>query len=463
MAGINFALRRLVRQDNAAGLFQGYVFSSLITAGPWLFTSLALATFSVLGVSVVALEQVALFRLIVIYNFSFSMIVTGPITMIITRYISDKIYERNVSAVPGAMLGAMSLLLVQLPFVSAFYFHGGVLPDEPALAAVVNYTLISAIWVIIVFLSTLKDYWSISLIFGLAMLVASVTTYLLHDSFVLVGYLWTFNLALAIILFCLLGRVLVEYPYPACSFYEFTRYFKTYWELALCGLLFNLAIWGHIWVMWHSPYRQVLEYTYLSYPYYDTSMFLAFLTVIPAVSVFFVNIETSFFKRYIAYYRDIQNHCTYDKVLQNQKNLTNNLIQNSRTLAIFQAVCSLLIIFTAPQIFNLLGIDHMLLGMFRIGTLGALFHVLCMLMFIVLFYFDLRKEALWLHALMVCSSIGFTLVSMNLGFSYYGYGYFFAMLLTFTCTFCVTVNSLKILPFKTFIQTNPSVRHSFST
>jgi len=87
MAGIGFALRRLTQQGQprrhrrrlcpcGAGL----------PRGPWLFTIVALRRLDILGRASSTADALALFRIIVIYDFAFSLVIAGPITMVANRY-----------------------------------------------------------------------------------------------------------------------------------------------------------------------------------------------------------------------------------------------------------------------------------------------------------------------------------------------------------------------------------------
>jgi len=458
VAGIGFGLRRLIHRGDLSGLFGGYLFSALITAGPWLFTILALGSIVLFGNQLLSPDELARFRLVIIYNFSLSLVLSGPLTIVVTRYISDKVYQRDILEIPGILIGSLTfLLLVQLPFVLYFYLMYLTLPLELALAATANYLLISGIWLVSVFLSALKDYATISLNFALGMVLGVILGVRLGDAYSVPGTLTGFNIGLGFILFALIARVMVENPYPATRFFGFFGYFKKYWDLALCGLFYNLAIWVDKWIMWFAPEAERMTSGFISYPHYETAMFLAFLTIIPAMSIFFVNVETSFYEKYMLFYKDIQGHAPYEKIQANQGEITRNLLDNARLLIFFQGFISFLAIVLAPRLFDYLNISYLLLGMFRIGVLGAFFHVMAMFMFIILFYFDFRKPALLLHALFLAANTVFTTMTLKAGFPYYGYGYFFAALLTFGCTYCFTFHSVGTLPYRAFIKNNSAL------
>jgi polysaccharide biosynthesis protein PelG len=125
---------------------------------------------------------------------------------------------------------------------------------------------------------------------------------------------------------------------------------------------------------------------------------------------------------------------------------------------VIQATISLLCVILAPRIFEWLGISYLQLGIFRFGVIGAFFHVLFLCLTIILSYFELRKQVLWLTVFFVASNAVFTWYSLQHGFSYYGYGYFASALLTFLFGAMVTFRELGRIPYHTFNTQPPTAR-----
>ena len=69
----------------------------------------------------------------------------------------------------------------------------------------------------------------------------------------------------------------------------------------------------------------------------------------------------------------------------------------------------------------------------------------------VLFYFDYRKEALYLCLLCLISNIGFTLLSQYLGPAFYGYGFALSVVLTTLIGMAIVSRKLKRLVYETFM------------
>jgi uncharacterized membrane protein len=458
MAGIGFALRRLTSRDDLLGIVQGYTHSAIVSSGPWLFTVLAVGSINMFGIYLTDIAELIEFRVILIYNFAFSLAFSGPVLLVGTRYLADMIFKKEVEEAPGMLLGAMVLMLgtQAMIVVPAYLLIFDLSPDMIA-AGLINYFLVTAIWLVNVYLTALKDYKSVTLAFLFGMITAGGAALLLSQYLGAVGITMGFNLGLAVIFFGLIARVFAEYPYRITRPWRFIGYFRKYWDLALAGLAYNLAIWVDKWVMWCAPEREVTDANFVSYPVYDGAMFLAYLTIVPAMAIFIVNIETRFFEHYQRFYRDIEHHANYARIEANHRNIIQSLLMASRNVIVLQFCIAITVILVAGQLFELMSIPALQLGIFRFGVLGALFHVLLMFVGIVLAYFDLRKLMLMVQVVYLILNGLLTWVTLELGFAWYGYGYFLASLLTFVLAYGLCARNVGRLPFLTFVRNNSSV------
>jgi uncharacterized membrane protein len=459
MAGIGFELRKLTQRDNLIGVLQGAMHSSLASTGPWLFTILSLGGIILLSSGMVLPSEAATFQLIIIYNFAFSLVLSSPAVMLMTRYLADSIYEKNVAQAPTLLLGSLTLLFaLQFVIAGPFYLFYVNLEMPARLIALANFFLITGIWVVGVFLTALKDYNSITTSFAAGVIVSLGGSACLAHRFAVTGMLGGFTAGMALIFFSLVARVFAEYPYRVALSFRFVRKVKQYWEIALAGLLYNAAIWVDKWIMWCSSNRKILDSRMVSYPDYDSAMFLAYLSIVPAMAVFVFSIETDFFDKYLRFYREIQRHTNYAAIERNQREIIRSLLGGFRNFSVLQGSICLMTILLAPEIFRLLGISFVQISIFRFGVLGAFFHVMFLFLSIILSYFDLRRIALKLQALFLVNNAAFTLLSMKLGFPWYGHGYFMAVLITFTVTLFVAIHYVRQLPYQAFVRTNTSAQ-----
>ena len=177
MAGIGFVLRKLANRDDLAGIFQGYLYAAIISSGPWLFTIICIGALVTIGSQFLYQAELINFRIIIIYNFAFSLVLSAPVFMIATRYLADLIYAEQVERATGMYLGALTVLfgaqgLIVVPF---YYGYAELLPLE-RFGAVANYFLITGIWLGSVFVTALKDYQMVTRTFAFGMMLSLIAT-----------------------------------------------------------------------------------------------------------------------------------------------------------------------------------------------------------------------------------------------------------------------------------------------
>jgi uncharacterized membrane protein len=95
MAGIGFELRRLIRKNTIFGELEGYLYATVISSGPWVLSVLCLAGLGIYYSQEMHHPGPSFFRVVLVYCYAFSLIVTGPIQMVTTRYLADCYYVEN--------------------------------------------------------------------------------------------------------------------------------------------------------------------------------------------------------------------------------------------------------------------------------------------------------------------------------------------------------------------------------
>ena len=460
MAGIGFTLKRLTQKDDLWGVVHAYAVAMLAAAGPWIFTICALAGITNVYTNFFGMEGLLNFRVIVIYNFAFSLVLSAPIFMVATRYIADNIHRRNVTNVPSVMIGSMVLsYAIQLPVGAIFYLGYVDLPLSLQLSAMLNLFLLTTVWLLGVFLTALKDYKSVTWTYGFGMVAAVVFAQVLKNIYGDVGMLNGFSIGLAIIVFALAAKVFSEYAYKFEDPFDVNSYFTKYWELALGGLFYNAAIWVDKWIMWFAPESWELPSKMRMYPDYDSATFLAYLTIIPAMAIFVLAVETNFFERYQRFYDNILEHKPLRKILANHQEVIDSIFNSARNFIVIQGSIVFLAIVLAPAIFEAININNKQIGIFRMATLGAFFHVLTLFEMIILSYFDCRKRVMWLSLIYLLLNAILTIVTMQWGFPYYGYGYLLSSMIVFVLTSVVLFKYIHKLPYHAFITNNNSITH----
>lgn len=458
MAGIGFVLRKLAQKDNILGVVQAYTHSALASTGPWIFTVICLTTIISIGQKIISPQELLIFKIIITYNFSFSLVLTAPVFIICTRFVADRIFVHDVHQVPGLLIGThLTIFLTQLPLAVWFYFKLGDFNNIHALLGVINLMVISCIWVTCTFSTALKDYKTISFAFISGLSLALVLSIFLGDIYDATGMLLGFSIGLAYILAFLIARIFIEYQYAYSNPFAYFSYYKKFRYLAVGAIFYNIGIWVDKWIMWFAPEGKQLSCNLYINPHYDSAMFLAFFTVAPIMGLFVFNIETSFYDEYLKFYRDIEKQATLERIRHNHQRIIKNLFSNTSALFILQASICLSCIVLAPLIMSMLNMPARQISIFRLGTLGSTFHIFFSFSFIILSYFTSKQLICYIQLFFLVSNALLTFIFMNQGTAFYGYGYFLASLLTFLVSIIVTTRYIKELPYHTFITTNTSI------
>ena len=459
MAGIGFQLNKLARRDDLMGLAGAYFHSAFAIAGPWLFTVIALAiTTAIYGGSV--RSELLDFRAIIVYNFSFSLVFSAPVFMIVTRYLADHIHVKNVTTAPTVLLESLALVfLCNLPIGLLFYAFYFEMELPLRLASFANLFLIAGVWLLSVYLTALKDFAAVTRAYLLGMTVAVIAAEFFFDHQA-AGMLAGYNIGLTLIVFLLAARIFAEYPYRLTRNFALIPFWRKYWELALAGFFYNLALWIDKWIMWFAPEAVQLPSKMRFYPDYDSAMFMAAMTILPSLALFVFSVETNFFNHYRRFYGNILAHASLKRIRSLQKNIQDSILEGGRNVMLMQGAIALLVILLAPQLFERVGMFFMQLGIFRLGVLGSFFQVLLLFSTIILAYFDCRRINLGIFFFYLASNALLTLVSLELGFGYYGYGFFLSSALTFFIAAICLFNHVRKLPYHAFITNNDSVRRA---
>ena len=96
MAGIGFTLKKLFEDESYSARSKAYAYSAIVSAGPWIAAVITVNAMVLLSkLFMVGNAQRDLFMGTMVYSFVFSQIITSPWQLLITRYVSDRLYMRE--------------------------------------------------------------------------------------------------------------------------------------------------------------------------------------------------------------------------------------------------------------------------------------------------------------------------------------------------------------------------------
>ena len=453
MAGIGFRLRELMKTDTLSGLLQAYGFAGIIGSGPWV-----LSIIGVLLIGIINTEDfftpsfVGQFQISVTYLMAASLIITGPLQLMLTRFIADKLYEKHDEQVLPNLTGAIFIIIIVSGTLAGlclvYLFTGSVLYRLLMLSSLV---ILSTIWIVVIVLSGLKAYREILLAFllgyGITVLVAMEL-----GAFGLEGLLSGFVLGHSILLFILLVVVFNSYSSNKLIAFDFLRRSQIFPSLAITGLLYNLAIWADKFIFWFNPNTSnVIISPLRGSELYDLPIFLAYLSIIPGMAVFLLRIETDFVEQYKKFYDAINEGAPLKIILQIHEEMIITIRRGFIEILKIQGMTTVILLAIGDKLLAWVGISPFYKVLLNIDLVAVGIQVLLLAVLNLLFYFDYRKDALYLCLLFAVSNIAFTLLSQYLGPVFYGYGFAMSVLLTTLVGIVMVSIRLNRLVYETFM------------
>ena len=452
MAGIGFELKKILNRQTFLGDLTAYLYAAMVSSGPWLMSIVCLAVLGAYqGAGLTRLEH-ALFRSTVVYTYAFSLILVGIVQMIATRYMADRLYEKKIDVILPTLYTLTLLVLVAgTVFATGSYLFFKVSLLHKMLG-VMLFLVVSLIWLCMIFLSAIKDYNGIVNAFALGAGVSIAGAFYLGRPLGTEGYIAGYLLGQSVTLFWILAKILVEFP-PTISWNaDLLGYFIRYWDLVGIGFLFNLGIWADKFVFWLAPDARVIVPWFTTHDIYEGPVFFAYLTIVPAMAIFLLKIETVFYQHYRQYYAKVVGKRSLADILAEKAAMVDALKGSMRDVFVIQGTVSVFCLIFAPRLVAWARLSTLQIPLFRIVLIGSFLQILLCINVIILFYFDLRRSVLFVSIVFVVANAGLSALSIVLGMSFYGYGYTYACLIALMVAFHQLHVNVRDLEYITFAK-----------
>ena len=306
MAGNGFRLEKLFGKGDLLSTAKGCIYSVVISSGPWLITIVSIAFISLYAQGNLDEHNRLLLKAIISYSFAIALIFFGAIEMPITRYLADKLYLEDISTL-RPLYFTILFVIILLGGAGSYLFY----IDLPRslffkVSTTALYTSIFTVWVAMVFLGAAKRYTQIVVGFLVGGFASALLSIWGGQHYQLVGNIAGLALGQGILSIYLSIRVILEFQTRDQFSLEIVDYFMRYRRLIVIGISYYCAIWIDKFIYWFSSLGIHIEGPFYTNLYYDTSMFLAYLTIVPSLSFFLVRIETSFYQAYRNYFSVIE-------------------------------------------------------------------------------------------------------------------------------------------------------------
>ena len=429
MAGIGVKLNRIYRKNTITTNIFGFFYSTVVTIAPVLVVIINLMLMQkVLKFNTVRYIDRELFSCTVLYVFIFSLLTTSPFNAVLSRYMSDVIFEERYEDVqPCHRVGLLTNIcfscLFAIPFCLWEHLVGGV-PIYYVFTGYCCFVSIVIVFYNMLYLSICKEYKLISLYF----LAGMVTGFLLSLFFRFVcrasiTYSMLLALAIGFFLTAVLEWAKIHQFFPDNSeeYGRVFKYFKQYWHLILINFLYTLGLFIHNFVFWGTDMAMHLVQTFVCNQPYDMATCLAMFTNISASVIFISRVEMYFHERYRAYADAVFGGRGID--IRNTRNrMFRQLGSELMTLVRLQFMVSVFIYLIFIIFLPRMGYAGQVMRIYPMVAAGYFILFLMYSEIIFLYYFEDLKGAL-LTALSFCAATFLaSLFAVRLSAIFYGVG-----------------------------------------
>jgi len=457
MAGIGFELRKILDKNTLFSVLEAYGLAGVISSGPWVLSIFALLAIGFLSVGWVFPTQVIeQFLLLVTYLMAASLIISGLFQLLLTRFISDLIFAEEESEIVPNLLGTMILTSGIAGFAA-----GGVLFFVTEIEPIVKVVLFTALvlmcnlWLILVFLSGMKEYYRIFITMAACYGLMVLLSYYL-PSHGLLGLTLVFTFCQALITFIFLFFVIRDFPAKRLVSFDFLNSSKVFYSLLFCGFFYNLGVWADKFVFWfrEETSHRVIDFFRASY-IYDLPIFISYLAIVPGMAVFMLRMETEFADACLKFYQAVREGGTLQSIYFLKDKMVLACRQSIYAVFKVQGMTLALLLIWAEDILVLLEIDLAYLHLLYVDLVGVSLQVLVMAILNVMYYLDKRYSALALTVFMAAGNYFLAQITIDLGPVFYGYGFAVTMLLTTLIGLIALNRQFASLEYQTFMLQRP--------
>ena len=442
MAGIGVKLNRIYHKNTITTNVIGFFYSTVLTIAPVLVVIINLMLMQkVLKFNTVGYFDRELFSCTILYIFIFALLTASPFNAVLSRYMSDVIFEsRYEDVLPcyrlGLLLNICFSCLLGIPFCLWEHLVGGVRIFY-VFTGYCGYIGLVLVFYNMLYLSICKEYRLISLYFFIGMVIAFLLSlffrFLLKMS---IPYSMLLALAIGFFLISVLESAKIHQYFPDNS-EEYRRvlvYFKRYWHLVLINFLYTLGLFIHNFVFWGTDMAMHLVNTFVCNQPYDMATCLAMFTNVSASVIFISRVEMYFHERYKAYADAVFGGRGID-IRNTRRNMFRQLGSELVTLVRLQFIVSVIIYLIFVIFLPRRGYAGLVMRIYPMVAAGYFVLFLMYSEIIFLYYFEDLYGALLTAGSFCGVTLLASLLSTHLNPIFYGFGIWAGSLIGFVTAY----------------------------
>ncbi|MDQ7042526.1 MAG: exopolysaccharide Pel transporter PelG, partial [Sulfurimonas sp.] len=374
MAGIGFELRKILNEDRLLSFAKVYGYSAILSSGPWVISILAIILVGFINLANLGeVSDAFRFQVVVTYAIALasSLIITGVLQLPFTRYVADLIFKHKEDEILPSYFGAIFMSwILGLPIVTPFFMW--VFEDQSLLfliGVISTFLILCGVWISSILAASLKYYKGVVWAYFVSYALIVLFSYYFGDSIELLLFIFFFGNAILFVI--LLTLIIKSYESTIFMKIDFFLADNFYWTLGIAGLMYNLGAWIDKFIFWYSPSTGHTVIGKLNASIvYDMPIFLAYLSILPGMAIFFYRLESDFAEKYDLYYDSVRSGGTLSTILGYKNDMIDVVRHSIHEILMIQGIIDIILFLTAPKVFDFLHIPQLYLGLLYILTIG---------------------------------------------------------------------------------------------
>ncbi len=430
MAGIGFELNKLINKKNFLGKISGYFYTTSSCLGSMILGFVLLFVIQYLAKSIgqdkLIVETFTSYTTNMVF---LSMILFSIFSLVLSRYISDMIYEKKQSHIRPSFWGVISIIVPISFLIATPFLIFSQIPIIDIILLLVLLVEFVSTWVITLYITILKKYKKITLAFGLAIVITLIllATFFKFEVLNMETMIFTIITAYGVVLI-LLNRILqMEFEQEPKYTYEFLKWFSKYPLLLLSGFFSTLGTLIHFYIMWFGPNGKEIQGFMHSAPIYDLPAIIAYFSTIITSITFIAVLEPNFYKKYAKYFKLLNNSGNYQQLQTAKKDMEKTLKIELRNLILKQLVCTLFFVIIISKVLSNLniGMSQSMIECFKVLCIGYSLYAIGNVIMQMQLYFSDNKGAFWTSLIFLTTTALGTIVTLFLEQTFCGLGIVF--------------------------------------
>lgn len=399
MAGIGFELRRAIRSKQPLRRSGGLFSAAFTCFGGMLIGIILLALIQLVSkTNGISQDTNELFMTYVTSTMFISMLVTSIISMSLSRFVSDMLYEEKSgeimpSALGGAVFSMVVGALIYIPFIGI-----SALALSDAVMLFLLFEALCLCWILMSYIGLLRDYRQITKAFFLALLFAGSIILVLG---ILRGMSLLWMIAVLIIAYSIVDALLYRslykgFPHASGSMFTFLAWLKRYPTLVIISVTTEIGLLGHFWITWYVSGESIVHKgLFASCPSYDFPAIVAYFCTIPAMIYFIALFETDFYEKYHYYVEALGNGGSTANVTKARNSMISSIRRGLHNFASIQIVSCLVFITINSKLLSVLniGMTERMLQTYQMFCVGYSLYSIGNIFMLLQMYFVNEKRA----------------------------------------------------------------------